>query len=87
MAENTKKKKEPSFEENMARIEEIVRLLERGDTPLEASLALFEEGAVLVKQCGGTLDRAEQKVTKLTKGADGTPQESVFGDEGGASGT
>ena len=39
-----KKKEAPSFEGNIARLEEIVALLERGDTPLAGSLALFEEG-------------------------------------------
>lgn len=39
------------FETAMKRIEEIVRLLERGDAPLDQSLALFEEGAGLIKKC------------------------------------
>ena len=33
-----------SFEQNMARLEQIVALLERGDAQLADSLALFEEG-------------------------------------------
>ena len=41
-------KKEKSFEENIARLEEIVSLLERGDAQLKDSLALFEEGTKLV---------------------------------------
>ena len=58
--------KKLSFEQAMARLEEIVALLERGEVPLEQSLALFEEGSKLLRQCTGLLDRAEQKVTKLT---------------------
>ena len=42
-------KKEKSFEENIARLEEIVSLLERGDAQLKDSLALFEEGTGLVE--------------------------------------
>ena len=38
-------KKKPNFEQAMARLEEIVDILERGEAPLEQSLTLFEEGA------------------------------------------
>ena len=55
-----------SFEQSMARLEEIVSLLERGEAPLEQSLELFEEGSKLLRQCTGMLDKAEQKVTLLT---------------------
>ena len=71
-------KKMLSFEEAMQRLEEIVRLLERGDVPLEESLALFEEGSGLIAQCSKLLDHAEQKVIKLKKGSDGAPVELPF---------
>ena len=74
-------KKSLSFEESMHRLEEIVRLLERGDVPLEESLALFEEGSGLIAQCSKLLDNAEQKVIKLKKGSDGTPVELPFDTE------
>ncbi|MBD5163026.1 MAG: exodeoxyribonuclease VII small subunit [Oscillibacter sp.] len=77
-----RKKEEPrSFEENMARLEEIVSLLERGDAKLADSLALFEEGTRLAALCGGLLDEAEQKVVKLQKGPDGEPVELPFDTE------
>ena len=66
-----KKKEAPSFEGNIARLEEIVALLERGDTPLAGSLALFEEGTRLAAACTAMLDEAEQKVKLLTAGEDG----------------
>ena len=50
-------KKTLSFEESMQRLEEIVRLLERGDVPLEESLALFEEGSGLIARCSKLLQR------------------------------
>ena len=75
------RKKEKSFEENMARLEEIVSLLERGDAPLADSLALFEEGTKLSALCAGMLDEAEQKVVKLQKGPDGEPVELPFDTE------
>ena len=67
-----------SFEENIARLEEIVGALEKGDAQLADSLKLFEEGTKLVNECGKLLDEAEQKVVKLSKGADGAPVESEF---------
>ena len=72
--------KKLSFEQAAARIDEIVRLLERGDAPLDKSLALFEEGAKLIKTCGKMLDDAEQKVVRLQKGADSRPEELDFDD-------
>ena len=67
-----------SFEENMARLEQIVRTLERGDAPLEDSLKLFQEGTALVADCGKLLDEAELAVKKIVPGADGAPTEEVF---------
>ena len=72
---------ELTFEKAAERIEEIVRSLERGDAPLDKSLALFEEGAGLIRICGKMLDDAEQTVVRLQKGADGEPQESLFDNE------
>jgi len=54
------------FEDALRRLEEIVRLLEGGDSALDTSLELFEEGVALVKLCNKQLDEAEQKVTMLT---------------------
>ena len=73
--------KKKTFEENIARLEEIVGALEKGDAQLADSLKLFEEGTKLVGECGRMLDEAEQKVVKLSKGADGAPAESEFAGE------
>ena len=70
--------KKKSFEESMTRLEEIVGLLERGDAPLEESMAFFEEGAKLLRECTAQLDKAEQKVTLLTAGLRGEPEEHPF---------
>ena len=67
-----------SFERAVGRLDEIVKLLEKGDAPLDESLALFEEGAGLIKTCTKMLDDAEQKVVLLQKGADGNPEELTF---------
>lgn len=67
-----------SFEQSVARLQEIVSALEKGDAPLADSLKLFEEGTKLVSSCTAMLDQAEQKVVKLVKSADGTPREESF---------
>ncbi len=74
-------KKQLSFEESVTRLTEIVKLLERGEAPLDESLALFEEGTALISSCGKMLDGAEQKVMKLRKGMDGKPGELPFDEE------
>ena len=70
-----------SFEEQIARLEQIVSQLERGDVKLADSLALFEEGTGLAGACTVLLDEAEQKVVKLQKGPDGEPVELPFDTE------
>ena len=70
-----------SFEQSLARLDEIVRHLEKGDMPLNDSLALFEEGTALIRSCEKQLDEAEQKVVKLRKGPDREPEELPFEDE------
>ena len=74
-------KKNHSFEENMQRLEQIVRAMERGDVPLEESLKLFREGTALVETCGKLLDEAELQVKKIATAADGSPVEEDFLDE------
>ena len=74
-------KKKVDFETSMLRLEEIVNLLERGEAPLEQAMKLFEEGAKLLRECTAQLDAAEQKVTGLTAGPDGTPEERPFDEE------
>lgn len=55
------------FEDCLKRLEEIVDQLEKGDLPLEQSLALFEEGMKLSNSCRGELEQAEGKVEILMK--------------------
>ena len=70
-----------TFEQKMARLEEIVSKLEKGDAQLSDSLQLFEEGTKLVGECRAELDGAEQQVVKLMKGSDGAPVETMFASE------
>ena len=70
--------KNHTFEENMHRLEQIVRAMERGDVALDESLKLFQEGTALVEACGKLLDEAELQVKKITTAADGSPIEEAF---------
>lgn len=70
-----------TFEQNLARLEQIVRAMERGDVALEESLKLFQEGTELVQICGDILDKAELQVKKITVAADGSPVEEAFAHE------
>lgn len=70
-----------TFEENMQRLEQIVRAMERGDVALEESLKLFQEGTELVRSCGKLLDDAQMQVKKIMTDANGAPLEEDFADE------
>lgn len=60
-------RKKKTYEEALARLEEIVALLEKGNMPLEESLKLFEEGTSLSSFCYSALNNAQQKVIELAK--------------------
>lgn len=81
MAQAKPKKNEKNFEQSMARLDEIVSLLENGSAPLEESLSLFEEGVGLVKDCTALLDRAEAQIQILSAGASGEAVLSNFDPE------
>ena len=73
--------KNHTFEQNMQRLEQIVRAMERGDVALEDSLKLFQEGTELVRSCGKLLEKAQMQVKLITTAPDGTPVEEEFQDE------
>ncbi|MGK7911172.1 MAG: exodeoxyribonuclease VII small subunit [Synechococcus sp.] len=60
-----KTRKQPPFEDQLARLEEITSLLEHGSIPLADLLVLYEEGMQLTEQCREFLETAEQKVTEI----------------------
>ncbi|OJU13875.1 MAG: exodeoxyribonuclease VII small subunit [Clostridiales bacterium 43-6] len=55
-----------TFEEAIKRLDEITRLLESGEMPLDSSMKLFEEGTSLADFCNKALSEAEQKIIELT---------------------
>lgn len=68
---------EMTFEQALARLEQIVKALEGGNVPLEDLIKLFDEGTSLVKLCTERLDKAEEKV-KLLQIKDGVLTEEEF---------
>jgi exodeoxyribonuclease VII small subunit len=73
--------KSTTFEGAMTRLDEIVKILEDGNVPLEKSIKLFEEGTKLAAQCNSLLETAELKVSELMKGPDGAPVEKEISNE------
>lgn len=69
---------EKKFEPALARLEEIVQVLEQGDLPLEQSLKLFEEGIKLSRICNTRLEEAERKVEILLRDKEGKLQTQPF---------
>ena len=67
-----------TFEQSMARLEQIVRAMERGDVALEESLKLFQEGTELVRNCQKILDDAQLQVKMIMTAPDGSPVEEDF---------
>jgi exodeoxyribonuclease VII small subunit len=75
----TKKKPgEIDFEAALRELEQIVEQLEAGDLPLERSLALFEQGVRLSRDCQKRLDEAERRVEILLKDEGGGHTPSPF---------
>ena len=69
------------FEAGLARLQEIVLLLENENTPIEEALRVFEEGVRLSKELGGQLDNIRQKIDILKKDAEGSLQLRPFEEE------
>ena len=75
--------KRPTFEKDMGRLEELVKKLESGELSLEESLVAFEEGMKLAESLGKVLDKAQERVQKLTRGEQGEFVLEDFEDDDG----
>lgn len=62
--------KEKTFEESMNRLNELVVLLEKNETPLDETIVLFEEGLKLIDELEGKLKGYENKVSELLKASE-----------------
>ena len=70
-------KDKKSFEENLDKLKESVRSLEKGELPLKETLEKFEEGLKLSKLCNEELEVAQKKIEKIIE-IDGKPTVESF---------
>lgn len=90
MAKTTASKKSdaadaaPNFEKSLARLEEIVELLDDGNMPLDKSVALFKEGTKLAKSCRDLLAEAEVQVKEALRGVTSSNEVEVDDEAGEA---
>jgi exodeoxyribonuclease VII small subunit len=54
-----------TFEENLEKLEKLVKKLESGENNLDEAVKLYQEGIVLAKQCHQELKDAEEVIVKL----------------------
>jgi len=64
----SKKKAQLTFEQAMARLDEIAAILDKGALPMDDSLALFSEGAELIAFCNKSLEGAQLTIEQLFPG-------------------
>lgn len=70
-------KKQPTFEEQVERLEYIVDLLDRGETPIDDMMKLYEEGMQLLQSARGYLQGAEQKIAVLQQSYESQSQRTA----------
>lgn len=68
-------KKKPTFEERLAQVEALIGEMEAGALPLEGALRRYEEGMQALMALEKELQSAQQKLTVLRRGVDGTEEE------------
>ncbi len=73
--------KKQTFETSLKELEKIVRRLEEGDSSLEDSLKLFEDGVKLSRECQERLNQAERRIEILLKDENGNPVLQAIGAE------
>lgn len=74
----SEEKREPSLEENFARLEEIIEQM-GNELPLEEAFQAYGQGMAILRQCNEQIDRVEKQVLKLS--AEGQLEEFDYGYE------
>ena len=69
---------ELTFEQALAQLEQIVHDLEDAQLGLDDSLARYEQGVRLIKQCHARLQQAEQRILLLSGVEQGQPTLQSF---------
>ena len=70
--------KKPDFETSLKELEEIVEQLETSDLALDETLAKYEKGIKIYKQCYQILEKAEKKINILLKNSTGDIRTEEF---------
>ncbi len=70
--------KKPDFETSLKKLEEIVEQLETNDLSLDETLAKYESGIKIYKQCYQSLEKAEKKINILLKNTAGETRTEEF---------
>ena len=60
-----KKKEELSFEDNLLKLESIVKELESGDVPLDNAIDKYKEAILIASKCDEKLKNAEEQIAKI----------------------
>ena len=60
-----------TFEDALRALEEVVRGLESGEVPLDATISLYERGEALRAHCQARLDAAQARIEQIVTGAGG----------------
>lgn len=82
MSKTKKSDKEPTFEEELSRLEAIVEGLESGDVPLAELVERYEEGMTVLKSCRKKLADAELRIEQLRAvSADGEAETTAFDED------
>ena len=58
-----------TYETKIEQLKKIIEKIEDGNTSLDESMKLYEQGALLIKQCETLLAEAELKITTLSRDA------------------
>ena len=67
-----------TFEEDLKRLEQIVRAMERGEVALDESIKMFQEGTELARRCAKRLDEAQMQVNLILSNEQGEPVQEGF---------
>lgn len=72
---------QPTFEQAIEQLEDIVEQIESGEVGLEQAIDRYEAGQKLIQRCRGILDKAERRIAELTEDAEGNLQAPSAEDE------
>ncbi|MEN6443708.1 MAG: exodeoxyribonuclease VII small subunit [Methanoregula sp.] len=56
-----------TYEQKIEQLKQIIAKIEDGNTSLDESMRLYEQGAILVRQCETLLADAEVKISTLSR--------------------